>query len=194
MDNPQYDMTPALRRAIEEWQITPAYLGQVPAFDRVLVFMIPSQDAEWKNGSLVYKGTNTQVIDSVKDKMERTAPRGVIVSAGLKALEQLRSNGIDVGHTVVYLRLSPYRPPVGYENRQLRHLNSIRAGDLMFSEDTGRLLREGKIRRVFKEFTSKDRLQWAGYVYEACPGHENDPDANFILSIPPAEMPSWEDM
>lgn len=74
-----------------------------PAFDQVLVWQIAVDDGQTYGGGLIQK-TET----ALKRELQE-APRGIIVSAGLTALDQLRSHGIDVGHTIDFYQIAPLR-------------------------------------------------------------------------------------
>lgn len=101
------------------------------AFDRVMLWQIP----EHHNEGRTYAGTTIIKTDMRKSNDEREAPRGIVVSAGLSALDTLRSNGIDLGHIVGYVRLAPWRKTVDcYLGKEVQAL-IIRAGDIVSSED-----------------------------------------------------------
>jgi hypothetical protein len=74
-----------------------------PAFNKVLIWQIPLEESKAYGSGLIQK------TDTVLKRELVEAPRGVIVSAGLTALDQLRSHGIDIGHTVVFTHLAPFR-------------------------------------------------------------------------------------
>lgn len=89
--------------------------------------------------------------ENQRDHERYSSPRGILVSAGLLALDQLRSHGMDLGHIVYLLRLSPYRLPMDMVgHRDQGGLLVLHAGDIKGSEDTMRMLRSGEleVRRV----------------------------------------------
>src|SRR5690349_8585987 len=67
-----------------------AFFNQCAAFNKVLVSQIPEEESDTYEGTVILKTEVTKKRELVE------APRGVIVSAGLQALDELRSNGIDI--------------------------------------------------------------------------------------------------
>ena len=76
------------------------------------------------------------------------APRGVIVTAGLLALDALRSNGMDLGHIVNFGRLAPFAKVIDEIGGHVMTLLIMSAGDIISSEDLPRLLKD-RTARVF---------------------------------------------
>lgn len=122
-----------------------AWFAQHAAFDRVLVWQISEDEGDTFNGGLILK---TEV-QKKRDLVE--APRGVIVSAGLGALDVLRSNGIDIGHTVGFARLSPFRRPIGSFAGVPLALIVLHVGDIVDSEDLGAQVKSRSVRILAKE-------------------------------------------
>lgn len=77
--------------------------AQQPMFNQVLIWQIPLEESDTYGGGVIAK------TDTVKKRELTEAPRGVIVGAGLTALDLLRSHGADVGHTVFFTNLAPFR-------------------------------------------------------------------------------------
>ena len=123
-----------------EHGITNAAFNHRCAYDRIFVFQISQFDQQE-----TYGDTGIIMADSTKQKERAEAPRGVIVSAGLLALDNLRSNGIDLGHIVSFVHAAPWRMRFDVVNGRNQHLLVLRDGDLIASEDTERLLRGGYI-------------------------------------------------
>jgi hypothetical protein len=123
-----------------------AFFNQSPAFNKILVAQIPEVGEE----SDVYAGTNIIKTEIAKKRDLVEAPRGVIVGAGLQALDELRSNGIDIGHTIGFTRLAPFRRRAGVIAGQPILLVVLLAGDVVDSEDLGEMLRQRKCRVVAK--------------------------------------------
>jgi len=74
----------------------------VPLFERVYVWQLPMREgATWS-------ATSAILVPDTKASFEhKTSGRGVLVGAGLKALDVLRSNGVELGDVVRFNRLSP---------------------------------------------------------------------------------------
>jgi hypothetical protein len=74
-----------------------------PMFDQVLLWPVPIESSKTYGTGVIVK------TDAVLKRELTEAPKGVIVSAGLTALDQLRSHGCDVGHTIFFYQLAPLR-------------------------------------------------------------------------------------
>lgn len=110
---------------------------QQALYDRLLVCQIP----EWEGDT--YGDTQILMPESGKKRMEESAPRGVIVSAGLLALDHLRSHGSDIGHIVKFVRLAPWRLICDMIGGHEFPLLVLRSGDLIADEDLAARLRAG---------------------------------------------------
>lgn len=100
------------------------------AFDRILVYQVPLYD-----GNTYGKDSLIQMAATTQRRLKEEAPRGVIVSAGLSAMDTLASNGMQVGHIVRFVRMAPWVMPIakieGYDLSVL----VLRDGDIIASED-----------------------------------------------------------
>lgn len=128
-----------------------AWYGQHPLFDRVLVWQISEDEGETYNGGVIVKTEVARKRELVE------APRGVIVGAGLGALDVLRSNGVDIGHTVGFTRLAPFRRPIGVFAGVPLALIVLHVGDLVDSEDLGAQARNRTVRIQHKEIDGVTR-------------------------------------
>jgi hypothetical protein len=114
-------------------------------FNKILVWQIPVDGSETYGGGVIVK------TEAQKKRELSEAPRGVIVSAGLQALDELRSHGVDIGHTVFFTHLAPFRkrlPPIAGKEPSLVILH---AGDIFDSEDLAEKLRARVCRIISKE-------------------------------------------
>lgn len=116
------------------------------AFDRVLVM----QTSGNKSKTFVEGGV-IQRTHATIEREEDEASRGVLVSAGLGALDTLRSNGIDVGHYVRFIRNAPWRMKIDNVEGQDIWLLVMRDGDLVASEDTAEALRNRKCKVAWND-------------------------------------------
>lgn len=97
-------------------------------FGRVLIYQITDDAEKFPNSSLWRPEAN-------KEKNLREAPRGVVITAGLKALDYLWANGAVLGSIVNFVRLSPWRMPVGTVKGKQIELHVVRVGDIVAFED-----------------------------------------------------------
>lgn len=141
--------TLGLPRILEEkrWKYSipdEAFFNQQACFNKILVHQIREEESETYAGTSIIKTEITKTRELVE------APRGVIISAGLQALDELRSNGIDIGHTVGFTRLAPYRRPFATIAGSRLALLVLHAGDVIDSEDLAQALKARRARVVAK--------------------------------------------
>lgn len=119
-----------------------------PAFDRVLAFQIPDKMAQRETAG---EGSAIIIPEEYRSTREGSK-RFVIVAAGLKALDILRSNGIEIGHIISELQFGNVDYIVdreaGMKNVSFRVL---RAEDVSGSEDLLANMRAGLVEVVLKD-------------------------------------------
>lgn len=141
-----------------EYGIVDNAFEQEALFDRIYVWQIP------RSGGETFEGTSIIRPPTSRQSDEDSCPRGIVVSAGLKALDNLRSNGVDLGHIVNFVRLAPWRMPIGNVNGvEIPPLLVLRDGDLISSEDLATMRRKGLVKtlRVKDGAKLEHRLQGA---------------------------------
>ena len=134
-------MKSLLQKRIEEFKLPEC--PYEPAFDRVVVCILPEKKASrdtYVDGGLIQKP------QAIKTREENESPRGVLIAAGLGAMDELRGFGIDLGHLVWIARFSPWRHVVDRKAEGDIELMFLRAGDIVGSEDVRGLVREGKLK------------------------------------------------
>lgn len=132
------NLPPLLDARRLEYGLPDELFGSQATFGYVLVYQLPQLEGD------TYGDTSIVMTDRAKDREKFEAPRGIVVSAGLKAMDELRSNGIDIGHIVQFSRNIPYRARMAIINAQERHLIILQAGDIFASEDLARFRVLGK--------------------------------------------------
>lgn len=116
-----------------EYGIPNGCFEHYPTFDKVYVWQITLTERHtYSEGGAILKP------DAVVASDRNTAPRGIIVSAGLQALDALRSTGIDIGHIIRFKKFSPFIQPVGEIKGHPLTVMVIRDGDIISSEDLAR--------------------------------------------------------
>ena len=94
--------------------------------------------------------------ESTQMRERNRAPHGIVISAGLLALDQLRSNGCDLGHRVLFCHAAPYHIRYDVVEGQEFHLIILNAGDIIGSEDFASSLKNRSVRIVqHKDVTDK---------------------------------------
>jgi hypothetical protein len=116
-----------------EYGIPNGAFEHYPVFDKVYIWQATlTERRTYSDGGSLVKP------DAVIARDRNTAPRGIIVSAGLQALDSLRSTGIDIGHMVRFKKFSPFMQPVGEIRGVELTVMVIRDGDIVSSEDLAR--------------------------------------------------------
>jgi hypothetical protein len=116
-----------------EYGIPNGAFEQFPVFDKVYIWQVNmTARQEFVPGGAIVKTEQRIAHD------RNTAPRGIIISAGLQALDALLSSGIDVGHMVRFKKFSPFIQPVEEINGVELTVMVIRDGDIVASEDLAR--------------------------------------------------------
>lgn len=128
-----------------------------PAFDRFVLYTIPEKKASretFADGGLIVKP------ESVASREKKESPRGIIMAAGLIAMDQLRGHGIGLGSLVWVARFSPWRHVVERTDRGDIEMMFLRVPDVVGSEDTLGELQSGKLSIVLGD-DGKHRYQYA---------------------------------
>lgn len=98
-------------------------------FDRVLVYQIDRVAGDTFENSVLHRP------DISRAKQREECPVGIIVGAGLSALDSLRSHGIDLGHMVIFVHLAPFRFQCDTVDGKAVWVLLLRAGDIIASMD-----------------------------------------------------------
>jgi hypothetical protein len=123
-----------------EYAIPNGAFEHYPVFDKVYIHQITLQERKtYSAGGAIYKP------EAVVASDRNTAPRGIIVAAGLQALDSLRSTGVDIGHIVRFKKFSPFIQPVAEIKGVVLTVMVIRDGDIISSEDLAREYHEKTI-------------------------------------------------
>jgi co-chaperonin GroES (HSP10) len=137
---------PALLEAKRQrYRITDGAFRVQPVFDRILVWQISEHEGE------TFGGGGIIMPETVKKRERVETPRGIIVSAGLLALDHLRSNGIDLGHTVYFIQNAPWRIRCDVVGGHMFHVMVLRDGDLIGSVELRSAITTGKIEVTLRE-------------------------------------------
>jgi hypothetical protein len=125
-------------------------------YDRILIWQIPHYALKREDGDK-FGGAGGQLYksDQTKEKETREAPRGIILGAGLKALDSLRSHGIDIGHTVLFCKNTVYSIKVDYIAGKDERVSLARETDIVASEELAAQMASGE--RQVIEWTRVDK-------------------------------------
>lgn len=132
-----------------EYGITDGAFREQAAFERIFVHQVALavHTGSKIGGGLLYKPETTETAE------RRGSSRGILVSAGLRALDHLRTNGIDLGHIIRFVHMAPFAVDVDYlSNGEQMYLLDLNVGDILSSEDLALQLRKGEMEIAFQEF------------------------------------------
>ncbi len=121
-------------------------------YDRVLVYQLGVD--EFKDGK-AGAGSLIHIPEATEDREKSECPRGVIVSAGPRALDILKTNGLKLGETAHFLRESPYRIRVGIEAGKPVYLICLTAKDFIGSAELADRIEAGEVSMEY--MTDKDK-------------------------------------
>lgn len=131
-------LPPLLEKKRLEFGITDGAFDVQCLFERVYIHQVDVIKGNVTAGGITLP-------DTVKDRSTREASRGIIVSAGLRALDILRSNGVDLGHTIQMIRNAPWRIQVDNVGGRDKHLIVLNAGDCLGSYELAEAKRKGRM-------------------------------------------------
>jgi hypothetical protein len=114
-------------------------------FNKIYVWQIKVDDSETYGGGLILK------TEEARARELNEAPRGVIVSAGLQALDELRSHGVDIGHTISFAHSAPFRKRLPRIDGKQPSLIILHAGDVIDSEELAQNLKKRVCRVITRE-------------------------------------------
>jgi hypothetical protein len=160
------DITPSvppgslLDKRRKKYNIPDSVFGVSAIYDRILVYQVLAEENEYfDEGGLIQKTRSWQAAE------QRTTPSGVIVSAGLSALDVLRSNGMDLGHLVFYTQLAFYAIPVDSIIGEDIKLVVLRVGEIVASVDLSHALATRQARVVKRERELKDGTKMTQHYF-----------------------------
>jgi len=114
-----------------EYLIPDEAFSHQAVYERILVMQIDAQDAgeTFLKDGVIIKTQVKQAIDKA------AVPRGIIVSAGLKAMDHLVSHGMELGNIVTYVKQAIWQIPVGKVEEVPINLLVLRSADIIACED-----------------------------------------------------------
>jgi hypothetical protein len=144
-------------------------------FDRIFVFQVrPHVRQTFSEGGKVLL---TQV---GKQREQESSPFGIVISAGLPALDNLRANGIELGHLVGFIREAPWRKPVDVIGGVEFYVCLLRTGDITGSVDLANSFKNGDCKIHIREIKNDDGIVTREHVYCDKSGKLWDPSQPFI--------------
>ncbi len=138
-------LTPLLDARRIEYSIIDAMFDARCCYDRVYVYQIPPKAVVKRQAESRSKGSVIALSVGMRENETDKAHRGIIVSAGLSAMDHLTAHGMGLGHIVNFALFSPLRH---FPDDELpdESLVVLHAGQCVSSEDTEELIRAGKVK------------------------------------------------
>ncbi len=138
-----YKIPGMLDRRRHEYGIPNGAFEHFPLYDKVYIWQLNMTEREtYSEGGAIIKPQARIAHDRA------TAARGIIVSAGLAALDSLRSTGVDIGHIVRFKKFAPFIQEVQEINGVVLSVMTLRDGDMVSSEDLAADFHAGRVRIV----------------------------------------------
>jgi len=119
-----------------------AFMTSHALFERVNVWpvVLPTDWKETYGDTRIIKTAGAQKVE------EQDTSRGIIISAGAKALDILQSNGIDVGQIIYFTRLAIYGITVDWIGGKPKRIKMMNVGEITDGEDVLFAMQAGRIR------------------------------------------------
>ena len=150
---------PLLEDKRHEFAIPNGCWNMQMVFDRILVYQIPMEEGDGT------AGTSILLPEQSATRAANEANRGVIVNAGAEALDGLKANGIDLGHTIYFLRNSPWHSQVDALGGHFFHAIILQTGDIIGSEELAAAMTTGEAKVECKETESDDGVIYREHHY-----------------------------
>lgn len=147
-----FNLPPLLEKRRLEHLIPDGAFKIQPSFDHVYVYQIGEKDT---TGPETFGETSIIKPEIRKEYDKAETPRGIIVGAGLLALDALRSHGMGLGHIVRILRNAPWRMPIGYVGSTSFGVFVMASRHVSGSEDLAAALLAGTVRITYEEVTNQ---------------------------------------
>lgn len=145
------------------------------AFDKVVVASIDSIAFETHtdddgNSWHTYPGSGLTIPAMVVHAANSANPRGIVISAGLKAMDYLRHHDVRLGDIVSLARISPYQITVGFDpaTNQVYQAKVVEANAIMCSFDHIQRRKSGEV-----------KLSWNGTSYSYIDSDRQDPPHDY---------------
>lgn len=155
-----YNISPLLDERRLQYLIPNGAFESYPGFDKCYIWQLSLEGER----DTYAEGGKILMPDSVKSYKKNTAPRGILVSAGLQAMDSLYSTGFEIGHIIRFKKFSPFIMPVAEIDGHELTVMVVRDGDIEASEDMAAQLtaKHGHIQNVSPDGKSYD---WR-YVFD----------------------------
>lgn len=129
-------------------------LPYMPCYERMIVWQVEEVEVKTEGG--------LYIPEDVKESMDRASCVGIILAAGVKAVEHLHSHGMEVGDTVWFSVGMITRHQGPFENGKRVDIPFIRSAAVAGAMEVVERMKDGTITPVYDEETGEVLYQWRG--------------------------------
>jgi hypothetical protein len=133
-------LPPLLEQRRFEHSIPDSAFKYQPLFDRIFVWPVPDDHG------LLSKDSPLVLPETVRQRDMYSTPRGVLIAAGLGALDVMHSHGVELGHMIHFQRIAPFKRRIGRYAGEEMQVWVLQIGDLASSEDLAAEIRAGSLK------------------------------------------------
>lgn len=137
-------LPPFLEARRQEYGLPDCIFSIDAVFQHLFLFQLAGEEHKDKQ----YGDSGLFMTDRAAAREEKEEPRGIIVSAGVDALDYLVSHGMCMGHIVYFCEEAPYGIRVGIVEGKEKKLVMIDAGDVVASQDLAKARLAGDLQVV----------------------------------------------
>lgn len=141
-------LSPLLEQRRHVYAVIDEMLRFRATYDRIHVRQLPMEDG---TGGKASKDGLIHLPASSQKRALDEAARGIIVSAGLRAMDILVSNSMCVGQLITHIKNAPWRLPVAMIDGKAEQVLVMNVGDIVGNEDLELLIRKGVVEERFDE-------------------------------------------
>jgi hypothetical protein len=136
-----------LEAARLKWKITDRAFERMPTFDRIHVVQVDLMKLLREGDESAYfPGTTILRPGLTVRKEEEGCHMGILIGAGLSAMDKLLSHGIEVGDVVGYVKLAPFRHTYFVGEHGHSYYLVMNVGDITCDETLGRDVIQGRVK------------------------------------------------
>lgn len=154
-----HGISPLLEQRRLKYAIPDGFFLSQACNNRVNVFQIDDDEGDTYGDGVIHKA------DYVKERSREQAPKGILMSAGLKAMDQAYANGYWIGHIINFVQLNPWRKPIAIKGGKHQYVMVMSCGDITDSDDLANYIRLGVVEHARREFTNPDGTNEVEHYY-----------------------------
>jgi hypothetical protein len=139
-------LPPKLEEARWRWLISDRAFERQAQFRRIHVYQVSLLASLGKDSDDYFAGSTIQRPELSKRLDEESCHMGIVISAGLAAMDELASHGTELGNLVGFIRNAPMRHTYSVGEHGASYYLVLNAGDITCDETLGKELIAGERR------------------------------------------------